>query len=175
MKDCKLIAAILLALTGAGALALSQNLPSTLPSKSGQRYISAPPLGYGWLFQIGGKRYKTTISHDEVKAGRAWNPSMPLPLSFAKAEEIARAELKKLVGDGDTASWEITELQLKRMPANELQLIRLPGNDEPRWFFLIGMKPTPADQPPSQLKLEHDSFFVVMNLSGVVGKIEEDK
>src|SRR5437899_500886 len=124
MKNCKLIliAAILLALTG--AMALSQELPSTLPSKNRQSYISAPPLGYGWLFHIKSKRYKATISYDDVKAGPDWKPSMPLPLSFAQAEEIARAELKKLVGD--TASWEINELQLKRMPGNELQL-KMPG------------------------------------------------
>ena len=45
----------------------------------------------------------------------------------------------------------------------------MPGNDGPKWFILIAMTPT---EQRSQLK--HDSFFVVMNLSGVVGKIEED-
>lgn len=173
MKNSPLVAAILLALTG--AVALSQSLPSTLPSRNRQYYIAAPPKGYAWHFQIGGKHYRAKISHDEIKAGPDWKPSMPLPLSFAKAEEIARAELKKLVGD--TASWEVTDLQLKRIP----------NEDQPAWFYVIGMAPS---EESSQLKHDsyvigmaprqegsqqkHDSFFAVMNLSGIVGKIEED-
>ena len=67
MKNRNLIAAILLALTGAAAL--SQEVPSTLPSKNRQYHSAAPALGYRWLFHIEGKHYKATISHDEVKAG----------------------------------------------------------------------------------------------------------
>jgi hypothetical protein len=156
MKNSPLVAAILLALTG--ALALSQSLPSTLPSRNRQYYMAAAPLhGHAWLFHIGAKHYRAKITHDEVTAGPDWKPSMPLPLSFSKAEEIARAELKKLVGD--TASWEVTDLQLKRIP----------NEDQPRWFYVIGMAPGEESSPQ-----KHDSFFAVMNLSGVVGKIEED-
>jgi hypothetical protein len=155
MKRSLLVAAILFAL--AGALALSQSLPSTLPSRNRQYYMAAPPQGHAWLFHIGGKHYRAKITHDEVKAGPDWKPSMPLPMSFSKTEEIARAELKKLVGD--TASWEVTDLQLKRIP----------GEDQPGWCYVIGMAPR---EESSQQK--HDSFFAVMTLSGVVGKIEED-
>jgi hypothetical protein len=146
---------MLLALTG--AVALSQSLPSALPSRNRQYYMAAPPQGHAWLFHIGGKHYRAKITHDEVKAGPDWKPSMPLPLSFSKAEEIARAELKKLVGD--TASWEVTDLQLKRIPSE----------GQPRWFYVIGMAPREESSPQ-----EHDSFFAVMNLSGVLGKTEED-
>ena len=119
MKNPLFVAAILLALTG--ALAISQDLPSTLPSRNRQYYMAVPPQAQGaWLFQIAGKHYRAKITHDEVKAGPDWKPAMPLPLSFSKAEEIARAELKKLVGD--SASWEVTDLQLKRI-ANEDQPI----------------------------------------------------
>jgi hypothetical protein len=155
MKDSPLVAAVVLALTG--TFTLSQSLPSTLPSRSREYYVAAPPPAHAWLFQIGGKHYRATITHDEVKAGPDWKPSMPLPLSFEKAEEIARAELKKLVGG--TASWEVTDLQLKRNP----------GEDQSRWFYVIGMA---RREEGSQQK--HDSFFAVMNLSGVVGKIEEN-
>ncbi len=108
-----------------------------------------------------------------------WKPSMPLPLSFAKAEEIARAELKKLVDD--SASWEVTELQLKRIPDEDQPIWTIPSltgtglefqrshtEDQAKWFYLIGMKPREGSS-----RQKHDSFFVAMNLSGAVGIIEE--
>ena len=152
-----MVAAIFLALSG--ALALSQSVPSTFPSRNRQYYLAPPPQpqGQAWLFHIGGKHYRAKITHDEVKAGPNWEPSMPRPLGFSKAEEIARAELKKLIGD--TASWEVTDLQLKRIPSE----------DQPRWFCVVGM--APREESPQQ---KRDSFFAVMNLSGVTGKIEED-
>jgi hypothetical protein len=179
MKNSLLVAAILLALTG--ALAIGQDLPSTLPSRNRQYYMAVPPQpqGHAWLFHIAGKHYRAKITHDEVKAGPDWKPSMPLPLSFSKAEEIARAELKKLVGD--SASWEVTELQLKRIPNDDqpiwsdpsltgtgLESQRSLNEDQAKWFYLIGMEPTEGSS-----RQKHDSFFAVMNLSGVVGKIEE--
>jgi hypothetical protein len=180
MKNSLLVAAMLLAL--AGALAISQDLPSALPSKNRQYYMAPPPQpqGYARLFHIGGKYYRAKITHDEVKAGPDWKPSIPLPLSFSKAEEIARAELKKLVGD--SASWEVTDLQLKRIPNDDqpiwfepsltgtgLEFQRSLNEDQAKWFYLIGMEPTEGTS-----RQKHDSFFAVMNLSGVVGKIEED-
>jgi hypothetical protein len=179
MKDPLFVAAILLALTG--ALANSQDLPSTLPSRNRQYYMGLPPQpqAQAWLFHIAGKHYRAKITHDEVRAGPDWKPSMALPLSFSKAEEIARAELNKLVGD--SPSWEVTDLQLKRI-ANEDQPIwttpSLEGTGleferglngyQAKWFYVIGMKPTDGSS-----RQKHDSFFAVMNLSGVVGKIEE--
>ena len=179
MKNSTLVATILLALSG--ALALSQSVPSTFPSRNRQYYMAArpQPKGQAWLFHIGGKHYRAKITHDEVKAGPDWKPSMPLPLSFSKAEEIARAELKKLVGD--SASWEVTDLQLKRIPNDDhplwfepsltgtgLEFQRGLKEDQAKWFYLIGMEPTEGSS-----RQKHDSFFAVMNLSGVVGKIEE--
>ena len=177
MKNPLFVAAILLALTG--ALAISQDLPSTLPSRNRQYYMGLPPQAQAWLFQIAGKHYRAKITHDEVRAGPDWKPSMALPLSFSKAEEIARAELNKLIAD--SASWEVTDLQLKRI-ANEDQPIwttsSLEGTGlefegslsgyQAKWFYVIGMKPTEGSS-----RQKHDSFFAVMNLSGVVGKIEE--
>ena len=179
MKNSPLVVAILLALTG--ALAISQDLPSTLPSRNRQYYMGLPPQpqAQAWLFQIAGKHYRAKITHDEVRAGPDWKPSMALPLSFSKAEEIARAELEKLVGD--SASWEVTEVQLKRIPNEDqpiwttpslrgtgLEFQRSLNEDQAKWFYVIGMQPSEG-----RSRQKHDSFFAVMNLSGVVGKIEE--
>ncbi len=183
MKSLPFGPIIILALTT--GLGLCQNLPSTLPSKNGpyapptfrsahdQRptptfpskdgqldvagWPQVRPAGYAWTFHIGAKHYRARMTPDELVSEPDWKPSMPLPLNFAKVEEIARAELKKIVGD--TASWEVTEFQLKRI---------LFG-DQPRWFYVIGM--APGEKGSLQ---KHDSFFAAMNLSGVVGKIEED-
>jgi hypothetical protein len=157
MKNPILLPVIVLVL--AGAFALGQGLPSTLPSKNRQGYITRSPQAqaYGWEFQIGGKRYHARITQEEIKRGPDWTPSMPLPLSFPKVEEIARAQLNKLVGD--SSSWELTDLQLKRIP----------GEDQRAWFYVVGLKPT--DETSMQA---HESFFAVMNLSGVVGKIAEE-
>ena len=79
-------------------------------------------------------------------------PSLPLPLSFARAQEIARGELQKLVTDATT--WEVTEFQLKRISGG-------------KWYYLIGLAPRGAVSGPSS-----DSFFAAMNLAGDVGLIE---
>jgi len=178
MKNPLFVAASLLALTG--ALAISQDLPSTLPSRNRQ-YLAVPPQpqGHAWLFHIAGKHYRAKITHDEVRAGPDWKPSMALPLSFSKAEEIARAELKKFVGD--STSWEVTDLQLKRIANEDRPIWTTPSLEgtgleferglnayQAKWFYVIGMKPTEGSS-----RQRHDSFFAVMNLSGVVGKIEE--
>jgi hypothetical protein len=179
MKNSLLVAAILLALTG--ALAMSQSLPSTLASRNREYYAGGPaqPQEHSWVFHIGDKFYRAKITHDEVRLGPDWKPSMPLPLSFAKAEEIARAELKKLVDD--SASWEVTELQLKRIPDADQPIWTTPSltgtglefqrnltEDQVKWFYLIGMEPSEGSS-----RQKHDSFFVAMNLSGTAGIIEE--
>ena len=177
MKHSLSVAAILLALTG--ALAISQDLPSALPSRNRQYYGGLPTQAHAWLFQIAGKHYRAKITHDEVRAGPDWKPSMALPLSFSRAEEIARAELNKLIGD--SASWEVTDLQLKRIAYEDQPIWTTPSLEgtglelegslsgyQAKWFYVIGMKPTEGSS-----RQKHDSFFAVMNLSGVVGKIEE--
>ena len=101
---------------------------------------------------------------------------MPLPLSFGKAEEIARAELKRLVPDAD--SWEVTDIDLKR------------DEDPRKWYYLIGLKPGASGAAPNSgsfftggfdlkpaaasARPNSDSFFAVMSLSGEVGTIEPD-
>jgi hypothetical protein len=169
MKNSPLVAVILLALTG--ALAISQDLPSALPSRNRQYYGGLPtqPQAHAWLFHIVGKHYRAKITHDEVRAGPDWKPSMPLPLSFSKAEEIARAELNKLVGD--SPSWEVTGLQLKRIPNEDEPIWTIPSLEgtgleserglngyQAKWFYVIGMEPTEGSS-----RQKHDSFFAVLN------------
>ena len=100
MKTSRMITAVLLVLSGT---ILSQTLPSALPSKSRPGYVAArATTAHARLFHIAGENYRATMTHDLMQAGPDWTPSMPLPLSFGKAEEIARAELKKLVPDADS-------------------------------------------------------------------------
>jgi hypothetical protein len=152
MKTSRVITAVFLALSGT---VLSQTLPSTLPSKSRPGYAGALATARAWLFHIVGKHYRAIMTHDQMQAGPDWTPSMPLPLSFGKAEEIARAELKKLVPDA--VSWEVTDLELKR------------DEDQRKWYYVIGLKPGASSAKPNP-----DYFFAVMNLSGEVGTIEPD-
>jgi len=161
-----MIAAVLLVLSGT---ILSQTLPSTLPPKSRPGYVFARArTASARLFNIGGEHYRATMTQDLMQAGPDWTPVMPLPLSFGKAEEIARAELKKLVPDAD--SWEVTDIELKR------------GEDTRKWYYLIGLKPGASGAAPNPdsfftdgydlkpagagTRPNSDSFFAVMNLSG---------
>jgi len=173
MKTSRVITAVFLALSGT---IISQTLPSTLPSKGLQYYMPAPTKARSWLFQIAGKPYRATMTRDLMRVGPDWTPSVPLPLSFGKAEEIARAELKELVPDA--ASWEVTDLELKR------------GEDQRKWYYVIGLKPGASSAKPNSdsfvadviglepgansAKPDPDSFVAVMNLSGEVGTIQQD-
>ena len=175
MKTSRVITAVLLVLSGT---LLSQTLPSTLPPKSRPGFVAArATTASARLFHIGGEHYRATMTHDLMQAGPDWTPAMPLPLSFGKAEEIARAELKKLVPEAD--SWEVTDIELKR-------------DDDPRkWYYLIGLKPGASGAAPNSESFftdgfdlkpagtgampNSDSFFAVMNLAGEIGAIEPDR
>lgn len=151
-------------LTGLGVLSaatvlLSQTLPSTLPSKGPKIYrgSSAEYAGEMWLFHVGDKHYRARITKEEISSGPSWRPTMPMPLSLAKVEEISRAELRKLgVDDGD---WEMTDLHLKR----------LRGNDQPKWYYVVRLAPRLGDDNAAS-----DSFFVVISFSGKPGVVEAD-
>jgi hypothetical protein len=178
MKNSLLLTAVLLALTTAPAM--SQELPSTLPSRNRESYAGGPrPREHSWSFHIADRFYRAEITDDEVRLGPDWKPALPVLLSFAKAEEIARAELKKLVGD--SASWVVTDVQLKRIPdvdqpvwttpslsGTGLEFRRRFTEDQGKWFCVVGLEPTEG-----RALQNRDTFFVAMNLSGVVGKIEE--
>lgn len=153
MKTPLVIATVLLAFAGS---VLSQILPDTLArNRQGYSVGVLPSKATAWHFQISGKQYTTTMTRDRLLAGPDWTSSMPLPLSFGKAEEIARTELKKL--GPDAVSWEVTDIWLKRY------------EDQQKWYYVIGLKPGASSAEPNR-----DSFFAVMNLSGEVGTIESN-
>jgi len=77
--------------------------------------------------QIDGVRLFSTISKESALSGPDWTPSQPLPLSFAAAEEIARAELRKLVQDEQT--WFVRSVSLEHSEVNPQ-----------KWHYLVGLR-----------------------------------
>lgn len=138
---------------------LSQTVPSTFSSKAPKRYTggSTTYAGEMWLFQVGDKHYRARITKDEIVACPDWRPTMPLPLSLARAEEISRAELRKF--GVDDAGWDVRDLHLKR----------LRGNDQPKWYYVVGLAPKVADDNAAS-----DSFFAIISFSGKPGVVETD-
>lgn len=124
-----------------------------------------------WLNHV---QYLARISEDALRSGPDWTPSMPLPLDFAKAEAIARQELRKLVADDST--WELTGFHLCSVRVNTADI------DDPRpsagstlkWYFQIEMKPVSAARPEG-VGQHSDSFWVFIDLSGQAGKIQAQK
>ena len=138
-----------------GAAVLSQTLPSSLPSKGPRSYGVPGSAGEAQFFNLGGKRHRAAISYQEIAAGPDWRPSMPLPLSPTRAEEIARTELGRWLPDN--AGWEVTDLHFKR----------LRGNDEPKWYCAVRMAPTVRNASSPD-----DSFLVLINFAGTPGPVE---
>jgi hypothetical protein len=139
------------------ALILAQNLPSTVPSATREHEPRAPlsVQGFGWVFNLNGKKYEAKISNDQIADGPEWTPAVPLPLTFAKVEEIARAELRKLVSDDST--WELTELNLRR----------LSNDTESKWYYVVKLTPRSVDRG-----VIPDSFYLPISLSGEIGRIQ---
>ena len=96
----------------------------------------------------------SAMSAQEIEAGGTWEPSSPIPLSLAQAEEIARKELRKFVKDD--FDWEFTELSVKRL--REI--------NGPVWCFAATLKPIPA-----MSEVNSNYFTVLMNASGQPGRI----
>lgn len=137
------------------ALIFGQTPPSTLPLATGE-HRSAGPLSAGeaWLFNFAGKKYEAKITHQQAAASPQWTPAAPLPLSLAKAEETARAEVRKV--GGDDSMWDVTELDLRR----------LRDEPEPKWFCLVGLSPREGSTNAAS-----DSFCVPISFSGEPGQI----
>jgi hypothetical protein len=76
-------------------------------------------------FEFDGQQYRVQLSHSDILSGPEWNPSLPLPLSFAKVEGIARQQLRKL-GAEDEA-----------LPVTGFEVRRLLGVAEPRWYYAV--------------------------------------
>ena len=94
------------------ALVLGQTLPPAVPSRPGHGIKYLATQLEAWAFVLHGKTYSAMLSRAQVTASPEWTPSAPLPMSPAQAEEIARAELRKLVSDDST--WDVEEFGLRR-------------------------------------------------------------
>jgi len=96
------------------------------------------------------------MSWQEAESITQWEPSLPLPVSLEKAEEIARKELSKLVKD--EFRWQFSEFSIGRF--------RRPTALGEKWYFALTMKPVLAIG-----EINADSFTVLMNASGEPGRI----
>jgi hypothetical protein len=89
-----------------------------------------------------------------------WQPPAPLPLGWAKVEEIARTELRKLVQD--EPNWLVTDFRVSRFE-------RSPG-----WYYAITLKPEieRITLSPAITLLEErpQSYTLLVDFSGKPGK-----
>jgi hypothetical protein len=153
MRKCKLL--LLVGITFCAAILFAQTLAPDLPSKPGGGYhVVTRPENAERIFHLQGKQYKSLLTWQEAKSGRAWEPSLPLPITLDQAEEIARKELSKLVSD--EVRWQFTEFSISR----------LRGIDGLIWYFAMTLKPIPAVG-----EVTSDSFTVLLDSSGKPGRI----
>jgi hypothetical protein len=145
----------LIVATFVAAVVSSQTPPSTVPLAAREHRPAASwTTGDVWHFKVGATNYQAEILYAQVATGPEWKPAMPLPVDLAKAEQIARGELRKLVGDDSTR--EIAEFQIRR----------LRGQVQSRWLYVIRLTPATTD-PRSSL----DSFVIPVSFDGQRGQI----
>jgi hypothetical protein len=137
------------------ALGFAQSLPSTVPLATEEHQVRHELLGFSWQFSLKGKKYSAKLSREQITSGPGWSPASPLPLTLAKAEQIARVELRKLVGDDLT--WEVTELSLQR----------LRDETEPKWYYLVKLMPKNRES-----NVISDLFVFPISFSGEAGQIK---
>ncbi len=133
------------------------------------KYIAGVParLAMGLeirLFHLNNVRYRATLSEEALLASPDWTPAKPLPLDFARAESIARQQLRKLVAD-DTP-WEVKGFNLRSAEAGmyDADGLRVPGKSTVKWYLQVELRSSSGQQP--------GSFWVFMNLAGQTGKVE---
>jgi hypothetical protein len=155
----------LLFLTGVGFCGLcatvlfAQTLPSTVPlsHEGGIRFVDRSRSEVvERIFYLKGKEYRSRISWQEAESISRWEPSMPLPVSLEKAEEIALEELSKLVHD--EIKWQFSEFSIGRFSR--------PTARGWNWYFALTMAPIMALG-----EVNADTFTVLINASGEPGRI----
>ena len=135
----------------------AQALPSTLPLATQEHQFAARHelLGFSWQFSLNGKNYSANLSREQITSCPSWSPSSPLPFTLAKAEQIARADLRKLVADDST--WEVTDLSL----------LRFRHETEPKWYYLVKLMPKHRES-----NVIPDLFVLPISFSGEPGQIK---
>jgi len=140
---------------------LAQTLPSTLPPREHGSYSGGSSNCSQVARQsscIGGREYLCFLEDSGVSAD--WQPPAPLPLGWAKVEEIARTELRKLVQD--EPNWLVTDFRVSRFE-------RSPG-----WYYAITLKPEIERvtlTPAITLLEERPQFYTLLvDFSGKPGR-----
>ncbi len=108
-----------------------------------------------WTFSLDGASYVARISRDAVVAAPTWDPSKPLPLSFGKAETVARAELRKLVGD--EPAWRVRSFEIVHLEQTA------------SWYYVVDLKPL------ARREKKTTGFYVLIDLSGKAGPVSEGR
>jgi hypothetical protein len=103
-------------------------------------------------FSLDGQSYLARIEREAVLAGPTWDTSKPLPLSFARAERVARAELRKFVSD--EPAWR----------ARSFELIHLPNTGS--WYYSVGLVPS------AKREKKTTGFHTFVDSNGKAGNIE---
>ena len=106
-------------------------------------------------FSLDGSTYLSRISRDAVIAGPSWDTSKPVPVSFARAETVARAELRKMVSD--EPSWRVRSFAIVNLPRTSC------------WYYVVELSPT------TRREKETTGFTVLIDLHGKPGHIEEGR
>jgi len=129
---------------------LGQTLPSTVPLATSHLHRSRPdPAAGDWPSFIEGRKFHSTITHEQITEGPEWTPSAALPLTLDKAEQVARVELHKIVNDH--SSWEVSEFVIR--PFRE--------GTQTWWFYVVRLRP----------KESSDHFELPVSFSGEPGQL----
>ena len=154
MSKTRLI--LFLGLIVATILANSQTAPPTLPPRQLPKSLYPRPekLYIHRRFSLHNQEYLSTIDLPQTNAVFRWIPSSALPLTLAQAEEISRGELRKIVVD--EPKWQVSDFQISRAEGG------------PNWYIAVTLEP--GVQVVAE-PLPHDSFTVLMDLSGRTGRI----
>ena len=98
------------------------------------------------------------IDREAVVSSPSWEPSKPLPLSFTKAEQVARSELRRIVSD--EPSWEVTKFGLWRVRETSPQ----------SWYYEVRLSPATRRREYSTNSYP-DDFAVLIDFSGKPGSL----
>ena len=150
---------VLVSLVCLAVLAIAQTPPPTLPPRSLPKIGMGPRVGKRpaierRTFFVGGKQFRSILNGPGPSSDAGWTSASPLPIGLAKAEEIARAQLRTFVTD--ESAWQVSDFHIGRFA------------DQPNWYFSVTLEPAVqvvgGGLPP-------DSFTVLLDFAGTPGKI----
>ena len=146
-------------LTFCGAAILAQTFQRTLPpdlpslNRSGIYGLDRSNVEVERrTFYLGGREYLSALYREAPTLGPEWESSSSLPIGLAKAEEIARIELRKLVGE--ESKWVVTDFQISRFGHRR------------NWYYAVTLKPE-----MEAVGVRSESFTVLVDFLGKPGRI----